>query len=223
MATVEGLIGKLASLIEEAGNVARLFAFGVSTQTEGLNHRATAWIASANHVIVLICPDELNAYRKVIDSTIRESHESNGSDVRWYMARIAAVLVQVAKDARAGLLTSLADGIRVEVFDDFLEHAKHYAFGNKKSEAGVIAGVVFEDSLRRLCAKRQIVEKGVNLDALISALMADGTLSATKAKRARAAAHVRTKATHAQWDEFDMRDVESAIDFTEEVLLLLDR
>jgi hypothetical protein len=29
---------------------------------------------------------------------------------------------------------------------------------------------------------------------------------------------VRTKATHAQWDEFDITDVNEAISFTEELL-----
>lgn len=44
-------------------------------------------------------------------------------------------------------------------------------------------------------------------------------ISQAKAKRARAAAHVRTKATHAQWDEFDNNDVQGTIDFTEELIL----
>jgi hypothetical protein len=65
-------------------------------------------------------------------------------------------------------------------------------------EAGVIAGVVFEDALRRICRKHRITEKDVNLDSLISALVKIGALTDMKAKRARVAAHVRTKATHAQ-------------------------
>ncbi len=44
-------------------------------------------------------------------------------------------------------------------------------------------------------------------------------ISQAKAKRARAAAHVRTKATHAQWDEFDLDDVKGTIDFTEDLIL----
>ncbi len=40
-----------------------------------------------------------------------------------------------------------------------------------------------------------------------------------KAKRARVAAHVRTKATHAQWDDFHLNDVKVTIEFTEELIL----
>lgn len=43
-------------------------------------------------------------------------------------------------------------------------------------------------------------------------------LSGVKAKRARAAADVRTKATHAQWDEFELDDVRSTIEFTRDLI-----
>ena len=62
------------------------------------------------------------------------------------------------------------------------------------------------------------MQEGSELDELISTLAKDGTLSGTKAKRARVAAHVRTKATHAQWDEFDDDDVRTTIEFTEEFI-----
>jgi hypothetical protein len=47
----------------------------------------------------------------------------------------------------------------------------------------------------------------VQLDSLIGALTKIGVLTGTKAKRARVAADVRTKATHAQWDDYDIGDV----------------
>jgi hypothetical protein len=77
---------------------------------------------------------------------------------------------------------------------------------------------VFEDSLRRVCRKHSIPDRGVKLDQLISELTAKGTLSPVKAKRARVAAHVRTKASHAQWDEFDLSDVEATIAFARELI-----
>ena len=55
-------------------------------------------------------------------------------------------------------------------------------------------------------------------DDLISALAKADIISQTKAKRARVGAHVRTKATHAQWDEFDLNDVKGAIDFCRELI-----
>ena len=113
----------------------------------------------------------------------------------------------------------MADHVRAEVFDDFLDHAKSYRKNGRKNEAGVIAGVVFEDTVRRVCRKYGISESGEKLDELISQLAKSNVLSTTKAKRARVAADVRNKATHAQWDEFDDNDLKTTIEFTEEMIL----
>ena len=87
-----------------------------------------------------------------------------------------------------------------------------------KNEAGVIAGVVFEDTMRSISRNLEILESGIKLDQVIINLTKSGALLQIKAKRARAAAHVRTKATHAQRVEFELSDVEATISFTEELI-----
>jgi hypothetical protein len=121
-------------------------------------------------------------------------------------------------DIEQGLLGSIVDRVRAETFDDFLDHAESYYKDGRKNEAGVIAGVVFEDTIRKICDKNKIPQKGLKLDELINSLAKVEIISQTKAKRARAAAHVRTKATHAQWDEFALEDVKATIDFTRELI-----
>jgi hypothetical protein len=117
-------------------------------------------------------------------------------------------------------LSSIEDQTKATVFDDFLGHAKEYSRKNLKKEAGVIAGVVFEDTLRNIYRKMMdSTEKGKTLESLIVDLVNAEILTQTKAKRARVAAHLRTKATHAQWEEFDLKDVDTTIDFTEELIL----
>lgn len=56
------------------------------------------------------------------------------------------------------------------------------------------------------------------LDTLISSLTKIDVITVTKAKRARVAADVRTKATHAQWNEFDISDVSATIEITQELI-----
>lgn len=129
------------------------------------------------------------------------------------------ILRSLLHDVDSGLLASIEDQTKASVFDDFLDHAKEYAKQKLSKEAGVIAGVVFEDTLRSICRARGIAEKDKKLDSLIDELVKAGVLSQVKAKRAKVAAHVRTKATHAQWDEFDLGDVNTTIDFTEELIL----
>lgn len=108
--------------------------------------------------------------------------------------------------------------MRGEVFGDLLAHAEGYLRAKRVAPAGVIAGVVFEDTIRRACDRHKIPQKSVNLDQLIIALNKSGYLSDVKAQSARGSAAVRTKATHAQWDDFDAADVHTTIKLTRDLI-----
>ena len=77
---------------------------------------------------------------------------------------------------------------------------------------------MFEDTIRRICRVLEIPEKGVALDTLISELAKRDILTALKAKRARAAAGLRTSAAHARWEEIQLGDVKPVIEFTRELM-----
>jgi hypothetical protein len=135
---------------------------------------------------------------------------------------ITRMLESTLADIDAGVFANVADVARAAVFEDFLEHAEHYLSSKRPSEAGVIAGVVFEDTVRKLCSKLSVGTPEEKLDGLITALEKAGTISLQKAKRGRAAADLRTKATHANWDKFEASDVSAAIVFTRELLEKLE-
>jgi hypothetical protein len=171
----------------------------------------SAWLTAAQNAVHQLCCFKDAPYRQKADRIVSRHH---GYMIHDAVGELAAVLRNLLSDAAAGLLSSVADRARAETFDDFLDHAESYCRERHKNESGVIAGVVFEDTLRRICRKQGITEKDQKLDDLISQLASRGELSGAKAKRARASAHVRTKASHAQWDEFEMDDVRATIEFT---------
>jgi hypothetical protein len=103
-------------------------------------------------------------------------------------------------------------------FKGFLDHGAEYLKDGRKNEAAVIAGIVFEDRIRRICRVLEMAEDGVPLDALISELTKRDVLTALKAKRARAAAGLRTSAAHARWEEIKLGDVDPVIQFTRELM-----
>ena len=185
------------------------------TLTDKKRGLCAAWLTSAQNAIYLVCQVPQSPYRQRVDAILGAEW---GYVVHQAVSELAAVLRNLLLDAKAGLLASVADQARAETFDNFLDHASAYVASARKNEAGVIAGVVFEDTLRQVCRKESIQEKDVKLDTLISELSSRGKLSGVKAKRARAAAHVRTKASHAQWDEFEMEDVQSTIILTHELI-----
>jgi len=79
--------------------------------------------------------------------------------------------------------------------------------------------VVFEDTLRRIAVQFGVDDSRKTLHSVISALASEGAISGVTAKRCRVGAGVRTKATHAQWDEFEVGDVEATIAATCELVL----
>jgi hypothetical protein len=49
---------------------------------------------------------------------------------------------------------TLANAIRAETFDNFLDHAVAYQKESRKNEAGVIAAVVIENTMRKIYADK---------------------------------------------------------------------
>jgi hypothetical protein len=176
----------------------------------------SGWIAAARSVTQFVLPNSEALYRKHIEEVASKDH---GWLINNAVGEITELLKHLLSDFDNGLLFSIINQTRAEVFDDFLDHARAYLADGRKNEAGVIAGVVFEDTLRRICKNHKIEESGEKLDNVISELSKAGIITGIMAKRARACAHVRTKATHAQWDEFEVGDVEATITFTDELIL----
>ena len=208
----ENIKARLQQLLDHSTHLSQGNKNGQCTDPTQMQ-ACSAWLTAAQNLVHLICTDPNAPYRSKTD---RIATRGFGYLIHTAVGELAAVLTALQGDANLGLLASVADRARAETFDDFLDHADGYLKDQRKNEAGVIAGVVFEDTVRRVCRKNMIVEKGERLDDLISALSTQGQVSAVKAKRARVAAHVRTKATHAQWDEFEVEDVRATIEFTRE-------
>ncbi|MGH9467160.1 MAG: hypothetical protein ACRD1Y_07375 [Terriglobales bacterium] len=184
-------------------------------------HRAKAaeWIAAAENIARQIFNGDC-AYNRQIQFEV-DQFANNGNMLMIGHAVLAmpGILRNMVKDAENNLLGSVADRASAETFDDFLDHGEAYWKENRKEPAGAIVGVVFEDSVKRLCRKVGIGTEGRELDQLISALASNQVITGVEAKRARAAAGVRNKADHADWDAFSLGDVEATVQFTRSVIL----
>lgn len=173
--------------------------------------KCSAWITEALNVISYAIPSPQNAYRARIERAI-------GSTKLQRVASIAETLRAVLPDIDAGLLGDLGNQVRAETLDNFLDHGAAYLAEGRKMEAGVIAGVVFEDTIRRIYRNKIADDKGRNLEDIINALAKQSVITGQQSKQAKVAAHVRTKATHAQWDEFDIVGVQDTIQVTRRFL-----
>ena len=218
MSISETLLTRLTELLDDAQTL-------VDDQLERTDEKererycaeCAGWLAAASHVATIACPNDAHPYREHI-AKVLGAYPVNFATARAKVSGVAAILSQLDQDANAGLLTTLADATRAETFDSMLDHAQAALDQRQHQSSGVLAGVVFEDVVRRGCEKHSITENGVKLDELISELGRRGMLSGVKAKRARAAAAVRTSATHARWDEYTLEDVDSTIRLSRELI-----
>lgn len=184
-----------------------------ATSTLEIGARREAWLVSARQAIELLSPDRSSPYRKQVDLLCASYFGQADNRVD----NVSAILAALLKDIDAGVSSKMVEAARGEVFEEFLDHANYYLSSKKDrvGPAGVIAGVVFEDTIRRACVKRGIPEKGEDLDRLITLLKFNDVTAA----RCRTASAVRNKATHAQWDQFTKANVEETIGLTKELIV----
>jgi hypothetical protein len=127
-------------------------------QVRGEAHRqdCIGWLAWAQNMVHLVVPNPGNPYRSSVDKICSSDR---GYCVQESVGEVSVILRSLLQDIDSGLLASIEDQTRASVFDDFLDHAKEYAKQKLSREAGVIAGVVFEDTLRSICRNAAIAER----------------------------------------------------------------
>lgn len=177
--------------------------------------QAGGWLASALALVRAVLPDPEAPHRKFIEGVARSGVSG---DYHTQVAQVAQVLGVLEHDLKHGLFRSIANTAVALAFDDLLDHAEGYLKAGRIDVAGVIAGVAFEDSMRRVRGQKNIQPDDISIEDLVSAFAKDKTLTAIEARRARAAAAVRTSATHARWAEFSQNDVEACIHFTRQFI-----
>ncbi len=216
----KAIIKRINTLIEQGKPISPVGkkGYGITTDEE---HIISGWLTSAIHVVELVVGSASNAYTKQCIHVktaydFSDAERLNASSKKSEcVGKLVSVLESLLTDIEAGMISSIVDQVRAETFDDFLDHAEKY-YKEKRKESGVIAGVVFEDTIRRIGKNNG--KNNSQLEDIINGLARDGVLSKVKAKRAKVASDVRTRATHAQWDKFELSDVKATIDFTRELI-----
>jgi hypothetical protein len=199
----EAIRKKIEDLVRRAGSIAG------SPRSTAQTAQAEGWITEALNVIELAIPIEQHAYRRRIRGIAEDNRGAT-----YQVGYIAECLRAFLPDIDARLIADFGNKVRAETFDDFLDHAETYHREGEKQAAGVLSGVVFEDTIRRICRDKNIPEKGENLEKLINALASKTVITGQQSKQAKVAAHVRNKATHAEWDEYDLDGVADTIQVT---------
>lgn len=175
-----------------------------------------AWTSSVANIISLVAYTG-SPYLAELDRIMTHEYIKYGVPVPVFQ-KLEGMLISAKQEWDAGLLRQIQHLVAAETFDDFLDHAETYHKAGKVTEASVLASAVFEDAVKRVARKNNIDPAGKTLDPLITELVKANIFTAVKAKRYRAAAGVRDKALHAEWEKIDINDVGELIRSTRDLI-----
>lgn len=175
-----------------------------------------AWMTSCANLISLTTAQ--GSYFRDELTRITTSKELAGGAPWPLVQKMHGLLASLKDEAEHGLLRRLEDTVMATAFDDFLDHAEAFHRANKAREAGVLAAIVLEDTIKRIATKNNVSGNGLTLEPLVDALAKAQVFTPVKAKRVKAYVGVRNPALHAEWDKFDIRDAGELISGTRELI-----
>jgi hypothetical protein len=134
---------------------------------------------------------------------------------------ILGTLVSIKAELDSGLIGSLRATLTGDVLTDFIKLARATlgeSGDGAKNVAGVLAAAAFEDVLRRLADVKGVGHKEKLADVL-TLLKDSGILQGAEVGIAQSYINFRNRSLHAQWNEVDRPAIESALAFTEQIIL----
>jgi hypothetical protein len=134
---------------------------------------------------------------------------------------IRGALISIKAELEAGFVGSLRATLTGEVLTDLIKLARATLTEkgeDAKNVASVLTAAAFEDTLRKLGDLKGLGEPEKLMD-LLTALKDAGVLQGAEVGIAQSYLNFRNRALHAKWDEVDRPSVESALTFTQQIIL----
>ncbi|AXV65929.1 hypothetical protein D0907_11940 [Pseudoalteromonas lipolytica] len=140
----------------------------------------------------------------------------------WYghISQVQGIALTVKHDIDNDLIASIKGLLQAEIFANFLEIGEHLLSEGYKDAAAVTIGAVLEDGLRELCKKNNIAFTKPNgspltIEPLNTELAKNEVYSKLTQKQITSWAHIRNKAAHGQYNEYDKSQVEMMLLFVQ--------
>ncbi|MBC8199351.1 MAG: hypothetical protein H8E80_04805 [Desulfobacteraceae bacterium] len=136
------------------------------------------------------------------------------------ISQLVGVATSIKHDYEKGLLNNIRSLIQADIFSDFLEMGEYLLSEGYKDAAAVIIGAVLEDGLKKLCERNGIPilrENGrpLTIEPLNRALSTAKVYNKLIQKQITTWAHIRNKAAHGEYDEYNKPQVEMMLIFVQ--------
>ena len=123
-----------------------------------------------------------------------------------------AILQAAEEDIEGGYLQKVETLVSAEVFNDFLEMAKHLLDNGYKDPTASLTGAVLEDGLRRICSNSDItVKSDDNINALNKKLADNEVYNRLQQKQIQVWNDIRNNADHGNFKEYNADHVKDML------------
>jgi hypothetical protein len=163
------------------------------------------WRVKARNLLARACGKESEHYKEFIKN---EDTDTYGTYLST-MEQLRAIFVAAKDDFEGGYLQSTRTLVQAEVFDSEIEQAQELHKNGYHTAAAVVAGVVFETTLRELCDRNNIPHG--KLDKMNADLTKQGVYNKLVQKKNTAIAGIRNAAAHGKTTDYTESDVADMI------------
>lgn len=125
---------------------------------------------------------------------------------------LAGILRTLRGEYAEGILTTIQERVRSEVFSDFLEMAEHLLEDGYKDAAAMYVGGVLEQHLRKLCDKHGVtLPDRATIDPMNQGLAKQNVYGKNEKMQVTAWAAIRNSAAHGDYLKYDVPQVKLMI------------
>ena len=118
-----------------------------------------------------------------------------------------------------GLISSIQNETRGEIFADFIAFAKETFDEGSKDVAAVLICAALEDCLKKFAESKGLHVENKTMSDVINILKSNGLLKKPEAKIVQSYVTLRNKAFHADWDKITGPEISSVIGYVENFIL----
>lgn len=181
----------------------------------------TEWVTRVGQLIRKIYGENSQHYEAYFAATSVQGFYNLHSNNYRHISQVLGVALAIQSDIKNGTLDDITRIAQADLFSDFLEMAEHLLEEGYKDAAAVIIGSVLEDNLRKLCVKNAIptsnaAGKNLTMDPLNILLSSKGIYSKGMQKQITSWAHIRNKAAHGEYSEYDSQQVKIMLLFSKQ-------
>lgn len=221
MAKLDDQIKKEVESLVQKGQAFLRRAQGLSRGIEGDELAEVAsWVTRLGQIIRRLYGENSQHFKTYSTALATTNFYNLHSNWNAHLAQVVGVAKAIEHDLSSGLLTNFRAIVQADIFADFLEMGEYLLQEGYKDAAAVIIGSVLEDGLRKLSEMHDLpitneAGKPLTIDPLNNQLAKQEVYSKLIQKQITSWAHIRNKAAHGEFGEYNREQVQMMLLFVQ--------